>query len=121
MKSAITEYKKASSGYLPEMRLLDDIIEFIYWVIEKEPDKCQLYYCLGLINFLSKNDYSRALQEFELFLEITPTDLFPDLIPSAEGYLNAIRQKLIASDVEVGIPPFVKEIIEWAMQNGRKI
>ena len=93
MKEAIREYNKASNGYLPNTKVLGDIIDFIYWVVEKEPNKCQLYFCLGLIHFLSTEDYSQALREFEIFLELTPPDLFPDATLTAEKYINTIQRK----------------------------
>ena len=42
--------------------------EFIQEILLKEPDKQQLYFALGLINYNSKKDYTAAKQDFETFL-----------------------------------------------------
>jgi hypothetical protein len=46
--------------------------EFICWVLENTPDKVQLYFCLGLINYYDKKDYAQAKEHFERFLANAP-------------------------------------------------
>lgn len=47
-----------------------DVEDFIIYFLENNPDKYQLYYCLGLINMWLKNDKDSAKREFEKFIEI---------------------------------------------------
>ena len=42
--------------------------EFILWVLDQEPDKFQLHFCLGYINSEAKDDAILALEEYEAFL-----------------------------------------------------
>jgi len=42
--------------------------EFIYNVLELEPDKYQLHYCLGLLYYYKHEDYQLANEEFKIFL-----------------------------------------------------
>ncbi|MDX2006339.1 MAG: hypothetical protein SFU83_13765 [Meiothermus sp.] len=45
--------------------------EFIAQVIQEEPQKTNLWFCLGLINFFGKNDYHAAKADFQRFLDQT--------------------------------------------------
>ena len=60
-------YKQAFAGELPQGQLLDIEI-FIQDILEKEPDKKQLYFCLGLINYQMKLDLQSAEKYFTNFL-----------------------------------------------------
>ena len=44
------------------------IEEFILWVIEVEPHKYQLHYCLGFINWQVKGDGTQAIRDLSTFL-----------------------------------------------------
>lgn len=93
LEKAFNEYKRASK--VPaEASVLLDIEEFICWILEKEPDKIQLYFCLGLFNFFSKGDNARALQDFESFLEVTPPDQFCEQRRLAEIYMLELQKRL---------------------------
>jgi len=62
-----------------------EVEEFIQWVLQIEPDKVQLYYCLGLINLKMKHDLELALTDFRRFLE------------ASEGMANFARARSEAS------------------------
>ena len=68
------------------------------WVLEQEPDKIQLHFCLGLVNFLGKGDYARALQDFEKFLEAASKEQFEEQIRLAEAYIGNIRGRVGATN-----------------------
>ena len=51
LERASKEYKQAFKGYYQEAGFIFDIVDFILWVLNKEPDKTQLYFCLGLIYY----------------------------------------------------------------------
>jgi tetratricopeptide (TPR) repeat protein len=45
-----------------------EVEEFLLWVLETEPEKWQLHYCLALLNHYAKEDFGRAIEEYEAFL-----------------------------------------------------
>lgn len=38
------------------------------WLLEEEPEKYQIYYCLGFMNWKAKGDSTQAVRDFEAFL-----------------------------------------------------
>ena len=64
--------------------------EFIIRVLEKEPEKAQLHFCLGLINWHAKHDKVQAVQDFEAFLATPQATLFPDEQKLAEAYVSTL-------------------------------
>lgn len=51
-----------------------DVEHFIAWVIAEEPEKCWLYFCLGIVNAEGKGDEAQALKDYRRFLDCS----FPD-------------------------------------------
>lgn len=79
-------YKKAvNRSILSE--ILFNIEEFINDVLEKEPEKYQLWYCLGIINWFAKNDKKLGRKMFEKFL-ICEDDNFYEQKRKVEEYLK---------------------------------
>ena len=68
--------------------------EFILDVLEGKPEKYQLYYCLGLINYYAKTDYEIAKKDFEIFLSSGRPEDFIEHRELAENYLSDINKKL---------------------------
>lgn len=67
LKNAIRHYRLAAKiETSPET--LSQIEDFIVWVLQVEPERSQLYYCLGFFNWRIKGDLMRAAQDFESFL-----------------------------------------------------
>jgi len=69
-----------------------------HWVLEEEPDKVQLHFCIGVLNFFGKEDHVRALQAFERFLEITPSTDFVEQKRLTKAYIQNIHEKLSTID-----------------------
>jgi len=68
---------------------------FIADVLSIEPDKIQLWYCLGMINYLYKRDLISAKRDFEKFVELaTSSGKFARSIDFAKKYLAGIDEKL---------------------------
>jgi len=67
LKNAIRHYRMAA-GMDIDADVLAQVEEFIVWVLQEEPDKHYLYYCLGFFNWKIKGDLVRAVQDFESFL-----------------------------------------------------
>ena len=108
MKKARAEYKRASKLLPRDPGTLLEIENFISWMLEKEPDRTQLHFCLGHINFFSKGDKASALLDFEKFLETTPIDQFSEERRLAEEYIKTIRgnpKSLPPDDSEIENPP----------------
>jgi tetratricopeptide (TPR) repeat protein len=96
LKKAFKEYKRASQAYTRAPGLLLEVENFICWVLENEPDKIQLHFCLGLLNFFGKDDKARAMQDFEEFLTHTPPDQFVEERRLSGVYIEQIRGQLKA-------------------------
>lgn len=93
LEKATIEYKKAVHGYVPEPDFVFEIIEFIMWAINSEPEKTQLHFCLGIIYFYAIQDYTLALSCFEKFIETTPPGRFSRQIKDAKESIDQINKK----------------------------
>lgn len=72
-----------------------EVEEFILNILEKEEEKIQLWYCLGLINFFKKEDYQLANEYFKKFISLAKKkNLFLDSIIHAQNYLDKIKINL---------------------------
>jgi hypothetical protein len=68
---------------------------FIRGVLSREPEKFQLYYCLGLLYLFPHDDRDLAKQSFMEFKRRATADgLFLDQIPYVDGYLSKIEQNV---------------------------
>ncbi len=103
---AVKEYKAAVQEVFEEPKVILEIIEFIMWVLDVEPDKTQLHFCLGLIYYYAIKDYSLALQDFEKFLEVTPVNRFSPQRREAEKLIVKIQK-----DIKSGKFKFENEIV----------
>ena len=79
---------------LPDPRAILQAEEFISRVLDEEPDKAQLHYCLGLLNLLFKGDKTRALEELRRFTEVAPIPEFAREIEAAKSYVQQIAAEL---------------------------
>lgn len=70
-----------------------EVEEFITWVLDTEPDKTQLYFCLGLINYYAKEDIRQAEIDFNKFIEFGDKNIYQEEINIAEDHLSKIRAK----------------------------
>lgn len=66
-------YMKAFTRPINEKTIFE-VEEFITWILAQEPDKYQLYFCLGLLNYKAKGDRQIALVDFQEFLNRAPRD-----------------------------------------------
>jgi tetratricopeptide (TPR) repeat protein len=101
MAKATQQYQIAfRDKSIPENKIFE-IEEFISWILEEEPDKIQLSYCLGLINYMVKNDYVRALKDFEKFLENVIGQNFEFQQDRARKYVEDINKMLKTTSQQV--------------------
>lgn len=55
-----------------------EIEEFMAWILNEEPDKYQLYYCLALVNFrIKKDDFSTKVELENFLLQEEANNKFP--------------------------------------------
>jgi hypothetical protein len=71
-----------------------EVIEFMAWVLDLEPDKYQLLFCMGLINCRMNKDYTRALSDLESFVNRADETLYEDHIKIAYSYIGSIKRKM---------------------------
>jgi hypothetical protein len=68
MEEAIKDYNHAFQGPIPDVSVPVQCEEFIQIILAQEPDRTQLYFYLGQINFYAKQDFLAAERDFNLFL-----------------------------------------------------
>ncbi len=67
---------------------------FITWVLEQEPEKVQLHYCLGLINWHGKGDLPQAASDMQKFLDLASDTDFPEMKRIAQANAETIKGEL---------------------------
>ena len=91
LDAAYKYYQKAIRGSYQD-HIPNQIEDFIHSILDAEPDKIQLWYCLGLINYLAKGDLVSAKKYFEHFIEKPESaDNFSPSIAFAKKYLQKIE------------------------------
>ncbi len=90
-------YKRAFLGDVtPETPL--DVELFIHEVLESEPEKVQLWYCLGMVNYFCKRDLCSAKKDFSKFVELAErNNSFATSVQFAKKYLEEIKRTLHTS------------------------
>jgi hypothetical protein len=71
---------------------VNEVEDFILWVLEEEPDKVQLYYCLGLLNELFKEDHRQAIQDYNQFLNKVNENDFVEQQASAQAKIERLQR-----------------------------
>ncbi len=67
LKNAIRHYRLAANSEA-DPETLTQVEDFIVWVLECEPEKYQLHYCLGFFNWQLKGDPERAIHDLNDYL-----------------------------------------------------
>jgi len=71
-----------------------EVEEFMEWLLTSEPDKFQVYYCLGLINMHVKGDVSSAMNDFEKFIvRAEPQGAFADAVARARAHVKKLQEQ----------------------------
>lgn len=90
LKSALQCYRNAMTRPL-EPVVIALIEEFMFWLIEKEPERYQLHYCLGYINWKVRGDEIRGLKEFETFLSLGNNQEYGKERELARNWISEIK------------------------------
>lgn len=77
LEAAHDEYRRAFRGPLQNITVPIQCEEFIQIILDEEPDKEQLHFCLGLINYNMKRDYVAAKRDFDRFVNSSSINKFP--------------------------------------------
>jgi tetratricopeptide (TPR) repeat protein len=93
LRKALRMYRRAFASTC-ETHVIFEVEEFICWVIEQEPEKAQLYFCLGLLNYFAKEDKASALRDFMKFIELNPDDRFAEEKRLSEIYIDSIKKEI---------------------------
>ena len=87
-------YKRAFKGSVPDVTPLE-VEMFMCDVLDKQPEKIQLSYCLGLVNYFVKHDLTSAMRDFQTFIEkATEGNTFSPSVIFAKQYLAEIQASL---------------------------
>jgi hypothetical protein len=76
MEEADSDYRHAFEGPILEKSVPIQCEEFIQSVLAQEPDRVQLHFYCGMINFHAKEDFIAAKRDFDLFLTVRKPDAF---------------------------------------------
>jgi tetratricopeptide (TPR) repeat protein len=90
---AIQEYQFCLR-YEIAAQTLSQIEDFICWILDKEPDKYQYYYCLGFFNWKLKGDLYQAVKDFMAFLKSAEVAKFEKEKKLAAKWIEEINNAL---------------------------
>lgn len=88
------KYYKIAFGAYGAGRTHIDCEEFTRRILEEEPEKFQLHYCLGMIYYHEREDLELAEQSFREFLKFSSANhTYARTVPLVESYLEKIDRK----------------------------
>lgn len=91
LETAHKIYKRAFKGIVSPATPLD-VELFIHDVLDAEPQRFQLWYCLGMVNYFSKGDLASAEKDFLKFVELAESrGSFRPSVEFAKKYVEEIR------------------------------
>ena len=94
LQEAWDYYQKAFNKPPSDPSIPNQCESFLHGILSIEPDKIQLWYCLGLINYKAKNDLAGAKRDFSAFLARTVEGNFDPQRKIATRYINKIDREL---------------------------
>lgn len=94
LDSAYRQYKRAFREVPSDPSVPIQTEEFMHLVLDEEPERGQLYYCLGLINERVKNDLAAAKRDYEQFLMSTSESEYPKAHKLVRGWIGKIDKQV---------------------------
>jgi tetratricopeptide (TPR) repeat protein len=82
--------------YNTRVDVVNEVEDFILWVLTQEPDKYPLHYCVALLNDTFKEDETQALRDYEEFLANAADGAFPRQQQKARQRVDALRERVTA-------------------------
>ena len=92
LQRAYVSYRGAFESPLADPTVPTQCEEFIQGIIEEEPDRPWLYYCLGLINYRVKGDTIAALKDLRRFVDEVDTKRFAQHVGYARRWIEEIEK-----------------------------
>lgn len=86
-----TRHYRNGVNYPINPDLIAKVEEFLCRILEDEPDKVQLHYCLGFFNWKIKGDHLQATNDFKKFLELRPANEFQKELELTAQWLKEIE------------------------------
>jgi tetratricopeptide (TPR) repeat protein len=99
-QQAVKCYLRAFKGPLADATVPIQSEEFMHHILATEPEKVQLYLCLGLINYRVKKDLPSAKRELESFLKNVNRKKFRREQDAARKWLANIEIRLTEKRTE---------------------
>ena len=93
LQNAYKSYSKAFRSSLRDPTVPIQCEEFIQNIIDKEPHRKWLYFCIGLINYKAKGDLEAALRDFKRFVDSVDPTRFPRHIKVASRWIEEITEQ----------------------------
>lgn len=93
LRKAIQQYRKCKD-YEISPRTINEVEDFMVWILSEEPDKYQYHYCLGFFNWQIKGDLHQAIKDFELFLENAKSEDFKQEKKLALDWISEIQKSI---------------------------
>lgn len=92
LKSATRNYKNPACKNV-ELDTIVQVEDFLCRILELEPNKYQLHFCLGVFNAHIKGDPLRATRDFEAFLSEGNPSEFPDERALAKKWIDEMAKQ----------------------------
>jgi hypothetical protein len=99
LDAAYYSYRSAFAAPLGDPTVVTQCEEFIQGVLDAEPDRKWLYYCLGLLNHRAKGDLEAARRDFQSFVAGVDAARFRKHVPIANRWIEEISALLDAAPV----------------------
>jgi len=96
MGKARSTYRKAFERSCNRTDVPIQTEEFMIWVLSQEPDKEQLYFCLGLVNWHGKKDKEQAVKDFQKFRDAGLEKKYPQEYALADTYIKMLSGEIAA-------------------------
>jgi hypothetical protein len=71
--------------------VVGQVEDFLVWLVEQEPHRIEMHYCLGFVNWQIKADSEQALRDFRAFLDGS-VGRYPAERELVEGWMDEIRK-----------------------------
>lgn len=100
LEAAYRTYRRAFESPLSDPNVPVECEDFIQIVLDEEPDRKWLYFCLGLLNYRAKGDLAAARADFKRFIESADQNRFKKQIGIAEKWIQEIDAILVDERLE---------------------
>lgn len=83
-------YETAFHGYCARQDVPMQAEDFMLWILDLEPNKIQIHFCLGLVNWRAKGDLKLAMHHFQEFIQKADSNAYPEPLRLAKAYVSTL-------------------------------